>query len=173
MAIRNGSTSPYVPGQFENDPGLAVERARRARLDGQEWNGFQYLSHFPTAPTHEDGQDLMWTERRNYFIDALQARDYSSAYHAMAGHGFPSGDRRVDAEFFAGTVQPGYRKHLRSEENRSVLAARVPIDASEYLTWHERRDPTELGDFALPNETPGPFRLAGFTDLKRDYAVTQ
>jgi len=104
MALRSGSSSPYVPAQFENDPGLAVERARRARLDGQEWNGFQYLSRFPAAPTHEDGQDLMWTERRNYFIDALQARDYPSAYHAMAGHGFPGGDRRVDADFFAGWI---------------------------------------------------------------------
>ncbi|WP_051257337.1 lytic transglycosylase domain-containing protein [Brevundimonas aveniformis] len=104
MAIRSGSDSPYVPGQFENDAGLALERARRARLSGQEWNGFQYLSRFPAAPTHSDGQDLMWTERRNYFIDALQARDYTSAYHAMAGHGFTSGDRAVDAEFFAGWV---------------------------------------------------------------------
>ena len=104
MALRNGASSPYVPAQFENDPGLAVERARRARLDGQEWNGFQYLSRFPAAPTHSDGQDLMWTERRNYFVDALQARDYTSAYHAMAGHGFASGDRRVDADFFAGWV---------------------------------------------------------------------
>lgn len=104
IALRNGAASPYVPGQFENDPGLALERARRARLDGQEWNGFQYLSRLPTAPTHEDGQDLLWTERRNYFIDALQARDYTAAYHAMAGHGFTSGDRAVDAEFFAGWV---------------------------------------------------------------------
>jgi len=104
MALRNGASSPYVPAQYENDPGLALERARRARLDGQEWNGFQYLSRFPSAPTHSEGQDLMWTERRNYFIDALQARDYTSAYHAMAGHGFPSGDRRVDAEFFAGWI---------------------------------------------------------------------
>ncbi len=104
MALRNGSSSPYVPAQYENDPGLALERARRARLSGQEWNGFSQLSRFPAAPTHTEGQDLMWTERRNYFIDALQARDYTSAYHAMAGHGFPGGDRRVDAEFFAGWV---------------------------------------------------------------------
>ncbi|PPG32439.1 hydroxymethylglutaryl-CoA synthase [Pseudoclavibacter sp. RFBG4] len=77
------------------------------------------------------------------------------------------------AEFFAGTVQPGYRQHLRAEENRAVLEARVPIDAAEYLVWHERRDPSGLGEFTLPNETPGPFRLAGFTDLKREYTSTQ
>lgn len=138
IALRNGSSAPYVPAQFENDPGLALERARRARLDGQEYNGFQHLSRFPAAPTHSEGQDLMWTERRNYFIDALQARDYPSAYHAMAGHGFPSGDRRVDAEFFAGWIAlVRLNNPTQAAQHFEALrqASSTPITQSRALYW--------------------------------------
>lgn len=138
MALRNGSSSPYVPPQYEADPGLAVERARRARLDGQEWNGFQHLSRFPAAPSHSDGQDLMWTERRNYFIDALQARDYTAAYHAMNGHGFPGGDRRVDADFFAGWIAL-VRLNNPAQAARHFEALRqasqTPITQSRAFYW--------------------------------------
>lgn len=104
IALRNGRSDPYVPPALANDPGLAVERARRARLDGAIGSGFQHLARFPPAPRHQDGQNLLWTERRNYFIDALRMRNWQAAYNAMAGHGFPSGERMVDAEFFAGWV---------------------------------------------------------------------
>lgn len=104
MALRNGRADPYVPPALAGDPGLAVERARRARLDGGGGLGFQHLARFPPAPSHQDGQNLLWTERRNYFIDALRLRNWQAAYDAMAGHGFPSGERKVDAEFFAGWI---------------------------------------------------------------------
>lgn len=138
MALRNGAGSPYVPAQYEGDPGLALERARRARLDGQEWNGFQHLSRLLPAPTHTEGQDLMWTERRNYFVDALQARDYTAAYHAMAGHGFPGGDRRVDADFFAGWVAlTKLNNPAQAAQHFEALrqASSTPITQSRAFYW--------------------------------------
>ena len=151
MALRNGASAPFVPAQLENDPGLAVERARRYRLSGAESMGFQHLSRFPAAPTHSEGQDLLWTERRNYFIDALQARDYTSAYHAMAGHGFPGGDRRVDAEFFAGWI-------ALTKLNNPAQAARhfealrtmstTPITQSRALYWLGRAAEAQGDDAA-------------------------
>lgn len=153
IALRNGSSSPYVPAQYENDPGLALERARRARLDGQEWNGFSQLSRFPAAPTHIEGQDLLWTERRNYFVDALQARDYNSAYHAMNGHGFPSGDRRVDADFFAGWIAL-VRLNNPAQAARHFEALRqsstTPITQSRALYWLGRTADAQ-GDVASAN----------------------
>ena len=138
IALRNGSSSPYVPAQYENDPGLALERARRARLSGQEWNGFAQLARFPAAPTHSEGQDLLWTERRNYFIDALQARDYTSAYHAMNGHGFPGGDRRVDADFFAGWIAlVRLNNPAQAAQHFEALrqSSTTPITQSRALYW--------------------------------------
>lgn len=86
------------------DPGVTFERVRLLRQAGREAEGFALLANLPPAPAHEEGQDALWSERRNYFIDALQARNWQAAYHAMAGHGFTAGDRMVDAEFFAGWV---------------------------------------------------------------------
>lgn len=86
------------------DPAVALERVRILRSQSRQSEGFALLSALPPAPTHDAGQDTLWSERRNYFLDALERRNWRAAYDAMAGHGFRSGDRMVDAEFFAGWV---------------------------------------------------------------------
>lgn len=86
------------------DPGVVLERVRilRARERWSEANAL--LRYLPAAPSHTEGQNTLWSERRNYFLKAVETRNWDAAYHAMAGHGFPGGERRVDAEFFAGWV---------------------------------------------------------------------
>jgi len=86
------------------DPAVALERVRILRAAGRQSEGFALLSALPPAPLHSEGQDTLWSERRNYFLDALEQREWRAAYDAMAGHGFPGGERKVDAEFFAGWV---------------------------------------------------------------------
>lgn len=85
-------------------PAVVLERVRIARARGQTSVGYPLLAALPSAPSHADGQKTLWDERRGYFLDALQNRNWQAAYDSMAGHGFPSGDRKVDAEFFAGWV---------------------------------------------------------------------
>lgn len=85
-------------------PAVVLERVRIARARGQTSVGYPLLAALPAAPSHADGQKTLWDERRAYFLDALQNRNWQAAYDSMAGHGFPSGDRKVDAEFFAGWV---------------------------------------------------------------------
>ncbi len=86
------------------DPAVALERVRILRSQSRQSEAFPLLANLPPAPTHKAGQDTLWTERRNYFLDALQLGNWRAAYDAMNGHGFTSGDRMVDAEFFAGWV---------------------------------------------------------------------
>lgn len=85
-------------------PAVVLERVRILRSQGRRGEGFALLAGLPAAPTHSEGQNTLWSERRNYFLDALEARNWQAAYDAMAGHGFPGGERMVDAEFFAGWV---------------------------------------------------------------------
>lgn len=87
-----------------NDPAVALERVRILRSQNRQSEAFPLLASLPPAPTHDAGQDTLWSERRNYFLDALQVGNWRAAYDAMNGHGFTSGDRMVDAEFFAGWV---------------------------------------------------------------------
>jgi soluble lytic murein transglycosylase len=85
-------------------PAVVLERVRLLRAQNRQSEGFALLAGLPAAPSHQAGQDTLWSERRNWFLDALQRNDWRGAYGAMAGHGFPSGERKVDAEFFAGWV---------------------------------------------------------------------
>lgn len=87
-----------------NDPAVVLERVRLLRSANRQSEAFPLLSALPAAPSHKEGQDTLWSERRNYFLDALQQGNPRAAYAAMNGHGFPSGERKVDAEFFAGWV---------------------------------------------------------------------
>lgn len=86
------------------DPAVVLERVRILRAANREAEAFPLLRALPAAPSSTDAQNTLWSERRNYFLDALQQRNAQAAYDAMAGHGFPSGERKVDAEFFAGWV---------------------------------------------------------------------
>ena len=95
--------SGLTPAQAMH-PAVVLERVRIARARGQASAGYPLLAALPPAPSHSDGQKTLWDERRGYFLAALQDRNWQAAYDAMAGHGFPSGDRKVDAEFFAGWV---------------------------------------------------------------------
>ena len=92
----------------------------------------------PPAPTHDAGQNTLWSERRNYFLDALQQGNWRAAYDAMNGHGFTSGDRMVDAEFFAGWValtklnDPSTAaRHFEALRNSSS----TPITQGRALYW--------------------------------------
>ena len=84
------------------DPAVVLERVRILRSQNRQSEGFALLAALPAAPSHAEGQNTLWSERRNYFLDALEWRNGRAAYDAMAGHGFPGGERMVDAEFFAG-----------------------------------------------------------------------
>ncbi|HYC66724.1 lytic transglycosylase domain-containing protein [Brevundimonas sp.] len=108
MALRTAySPDAVVAGLSPSqamDPAVVLERVRILRSQSRQSEGFALLSALPAAPSHTEGQNTLWSERRNYFLDALQVRNWQAAYDAMAGHGFPSGERKVDAEFFAGWV---------------------------------------------------------------------
>ncbi|MDQ0605642.1 hydroxymethylglutaryl-CoA synthase [Streptomyces canus] len=73
------------------------------------------------------------------------------------------------AEFFAGTVVAGYQDHLRTEANLEAISRRKTVDYAGYRELHEWTFPTDGGDHATPEQTTGPFRLAGISGHKRIY----
>lgn len=95
--------SSLSPAQA-NDPNVVLERVKLLRSANRQTEAFALLRYLPAAPNHSDGQNTLWSERRNYFLDALRMGNDQGAYDAFAGHSFPSGERKVDAEFFAGWV---------------------------------------------------------------------
>ncbi|MGV9841467.1 hydroxymethylglutaryl-CoA synthase [Streptomyces fungicidicus] len=75
------------------------------------------------------------------------------------------------AEFFAGTVVPGYRARLRSGAHREAIGRREEIGYARYRELHERSFPADGGDHPAPKETTGPYRLVGLSGHKRIYAT--
>ncbi|WP_225728275.1 MULTISPECIES: hydroxymethylglutaryl-CoA synthase [unclassified Nocardia] len=73
------------------------------------------------------------------------------------------------AEFFSGTVEPGYREHLRTEANRQAIETRAPLDYDHYRELHEAQSPSDGMYHATPEETGRPFRLAAISGHKRIY----
>lgn len=73
------------------------------------------------------------------------------------------------AEFFAGAVVAGYRDHLRTEANLEAISRRKTVDYAGYRELHEWKFPTDGGDHATPEQTTGPYRLAGISGHKRIY----
>ena len=120
------------------DSNIAFERVRILRAANRQSEGFALLRYLPAAPSHSEGQSALWSERRNYFLDALERRNWSAAYDAMAGHGFPGGDRKVDAEFFAGWVALTKQNDPRRAASHFELlrqSSSTPITQGRALYW--------------------------------------
>ncbi len=109
LAMRTGSAgadglySQALAGDPHN-PALAFERARYLLKKDLEPLGFPILTDFPSARLSPDAASQMYAVRLGYFHAALKARDYQSAYNAMSGGGFDSGESKAEAEFFAGWI---------------------------------------------------------------------
>ncbi|OQR65641.1 hydroxymethylglutaryl-CoA synthase [Streptomyces maremycinicus] len=73
------------------------------------------------------------------------------------------------AEFFAGTIVPGYRAHLRTQEHREAVERRESLDYARYRALHQRSFPADGGDHPTPAQTTGPYRLAALRAHKRIY----
>lgn len=75
-------------------------------------------------------------------------------------------------EVLSGTVQPGYREHVRREETLAALASRTRIGLEDYRTQHGALT-TSSADQDRPRVTAGPFRFAGITGQARRYERTR
>lgn len=73
------------------------------------------------------------------------------------------------AEFFTGTVQPGYQQHSHRSEHLAMLEARTELSYADYLRFYNIEYPTDGGDHEFAVETTGKFRLAGIQQHKRIY----
>ena len=120
------------------DPAVVLERVRILRSQNRQSEAFGLLRALPAAPSHTEGQNSLWSERRNYFLDALERGNGQAAYDSMAGHGFPSGERKVDAEFFAGwAALVKLSDPARAARHFEILrqASSTPITQGRALYW--------------------------------------
>ncbi len=73
------------------------------------------------------------------------------------------------AEFFSGTIQPGYCAHLQTARHAKMLAERAELTFRQYEDIYNLRFPTDGGDHEFTRYRTAPFRLAGVKAHKRHY----
>jgi hydroxymethylglutaryl-CoA synthase len=73
------------------------------------------------------------------------------------------------AEFFSGTVMPGYREHVRGKRHREMLESRTALAYQQYEDIMNLPFPTDGGDHVFAQYRTGPYRLAGLSQHKRIY----
>lgn len=93
--------------------------------------------------------------------------DLTAARVGLASYGSGS-----VAEFFGGTVQPGYRDQLRGHEHAAMLERRVRLDHTSYEVLHKTTLPEDGSSYRTPRETTAPFRFAGLDGHQRLYERT-
>ncbi|MDJ1135134.1 hydroxymethylglutaryl-CoA synthase [Streptomyces iconiensis] len=73
------------------------------------------------------------------------------------------------AEFFTGQVAPGYQAALRTDDHRSVVDRRRPLDYDTYRQLRMAPTHTNGAHHTLPHHAQGAFRLAALRDHQRIY----
>lgn len=96
-----------------------------------------------------------------------------TCHESLAGQriGFFSYGSGCVAEFFSGTVKPGYEQHLHTERHRQMLENRQSLSYDEYLNLYRYPNPTDGGQHELPHVTQGRYRLAAINHHKREYVT--
>ncbi|MAY41486.1 MULTISPECIES: hydroxymethylglutaryl-CoA synthase [unclassified Neptuniibacter] len=91
----------------------------------------------------------------------------------LAGNkvGFFSYGSGCVAEFFSGTVVPGYEKCLHTLSHRNMLEARQEVSYDEYLNLYRHPDPRDGEHHDMPTSTQGRYRLAAISGHKREYVI--
>ncbi len=146
IALRTGARNAQdlvnrVPASLASSGGLVFEKAYRATRSDQDTVALRLAGDLPSAPGFDDGDQRLYSERRNIFVSALQAQDYDAAYKAMNNAGFASGVRRAESEFFAGWVALT-KLHRPAEALRHFqslkLAGATPLTQGRALYWMGR-----------------------------------
>lgn len=73
-------------------------------------------------------------------------------------------------EFFTGTLQPGYRKHLLADKHRAFLDSRRELTIAEYEALFSETLPTDGTTYEIENDKDSsPIILAGIKEHARQY----
>ncbi len=77
------------------------------------------------------------------------------------------------AEFFSGTVNRGYRSHLKTSIHSQMLSRRVELSYDEYEIFYTYALPTDGSDHDVPVYETGRFRLVASRGHRRIYGAVE
>ena len=123
-----------------------------------------------TAPTLQYNRTIGNSYTASIYIGLTSLLDHAEGDLSGKRVGFFSYGSGCVAEFFSGTVVPGYRDYLHTERHHAMLDARTELSYPEYLKFYNFECPADGGDHFMPEQTKGPFRLTAINQHKRIYS---
>jgi hydroxymethylglutaryl-CoA synthase len=84
--------------------------------------------------------------------------------------GFYSYGSGSTAEFFCGTVQPGYKQACFSQYHTTMIEQRSEITMEDYEYFYNFEHPTDGQCFPVPEHPVGSYRLTALEEHKRIYS---
>jgi len=103
------------------------------------------------------------------YIGLTSLLDFSGSDLASKRLGFFSYGSGCMAEFFSGTVLPGYERGLCRDFHQALLGNRIELTVDEYEAYYRFSLPTDGRDLELPRHETGRYRLAAMRDHQRIY----
>jgi len=76
------------------------------------------------------------------------------------------------AEFFSGTISPGYKEHLFTKQHQALLQDRTALTVRQYEDVFQLSVPRDGWDHQFGEYRTGPFRFSGVSGHKRIYTKT-
>jgi soluble lytic murein transglycosylase len=137
-----------VPTEYQNDPGLLLERARWREKRGQDQGELELLLRIRGADAAPAGRAAIWNEKHSVIRRLIRERDYTNAYALAIDHGLSDGEAFRDAEWTAGWLaleklnQPlqaeGHFRHLSEGVQTPISIARANYWLGEALQAQNR-----------------------------------
>jgi soluble lytic murein transglycosylase len=130
-----------LPAAAANDPGLLFDRARAARHAGDNAGAETLLLRISSHDTARDHPSKWWAEFNVDARQALQDRDYRTAYNLAANTGLVGGEEYSEAEFLAGWIALRYLKDPQtglSHFQRLDANVSRPISKARAAYWSGR-----------------------------------
>ncbi|MBS0349808.1 MAG: hydroxymethylglutaryl-CoA synthase [Proteobacteria bacterium] len=169
-----------------------------SKLTGNQYENFARFCYHAPVPALVEKAHRLLAKRNNTILDkekSLSELQHALHYNRIVGNSYTaalyisllslldndpndlSGQRiglysygsGCVGEFFAMKVQPGYRQHLDTAWNQSLLKNRLELSYEQYEHFYNFGLPTDGSDYLLPNYNTGLFRLSKISQHKRIY----
>ncbi|AFU04599.1 hydroxymethylglutaryl-CoA synthase [Nocardia vulneris] len=124
------------------------------------------------APTTIYNRAIGNSYTASLFVGLVSLLDHSEDLDGKSVALFSYGSGCV-AELFSVTMVPGYRKHLRTAENRAAIARREPISYEKYRALRNVALPEDGTELVLDETSSNPFRLTAIAGHSRIYGAAR
>jgi hydroxymethylglutaryl-CoA synthase len=146
-----------------------VEKAHQhlAKITQQELSPEQIAQHISSSLNYARIIGNSYTS--SLYIGLASLLDFTQEDLAGKRLGFYSYGSGCVAEYFSGTIEPGYRQQLQTQFHQQLLAKRTELSYAEYEAFYSFKYPEDGTYCKIPMHQTGSFRLASIQDHKRHY----